>query len=96
MPYFCCPYCNSNDDIGGVLNCGGCNRSYCHNCWYEAFIHNTRHNCIYCARQRVYINCSKCNKSIDIIDIKKKCHICHRQLCVDCQNSENHGHGVCW
>ena len=96
MSLFKCSFCRGDDDIGGVLKCGGCKRSYCHNCWSTVFIHEHCRNCIYCAHKRIYIECSRCNKTIDVINIFKRCYKCHRHLCEECQYSENHGSGICW
>jgi hypothetical protein len=95
MTEFTCAYCLSHDEMGGVWKCNGCKKEYCHECTCDAFIHNSRRNCIHCAKKRVYVDCSLCGKNIDAIDIKKKCWLCKRSLCEECATKEQHSVKKC-
>jgi hypothetical protein len=96
---YICSYCGGCDEMGGVFDCNGCHRQYCHECVYDGFIHgngmDTR-RCLHCAGERIYVKCSMCNADFDIIDIKKKCYKCNRNLCLECHLKEQHGRGICW
>lgn len=92
---FSCEFCGKDDDFVDSIKCGACHREYCHECWYDVFIHEHTRNCIFCAKKRIYKICSKCNNNFDLIDIKKQCTKCHRYLCSTCSNDEQHGRGIC-
>lgn len=46
---FICSHCGHNDSLGGVLKCGKCPRSYCHECWDDAFINKRKNKCKICS-----------------------------------------------
>ena len=92
---FICSYCGSNDHLGGYQMCGGCKRSYCHECWYDGFTGEQTRNCIYCSKKRQIIACDNCGESMDSVYIRMKCWHCQRRLCPECFMNEQHGAGIC-
>lgn len=50
---YICSYCGGCDEMGGVFDCNGCHRQYCHECIYDGFIYGNgmdSRRCLYCAR----------------------------------------------
>lgn len=87
---FTCTYCGETNNSDVILQCSECRKKYCHECRDNTFVYD-RKNCIYCAKERIYVMCDGCDNIFDTVDIRKKCIPCHKNFCIDCINKENHG-----